>query len=163
MLIGAEGIQPFSKIILVFHHFKRNQEFFKLHERLKGRAGSSERLVRTMKKYIKNKETVIDFGDAVRVKRTEKKLSQERLSEMANITRNTVSNIEVGSDTSLSTAVALASVLNLSLDNIFELNGDRNLNPQEFTLIHIFHRLSENGKKQLLDTAKIIDSYDSNK
>lgn len=116
-----------------------------------------------MKQCYKNEIIVRNFGEAVRAERVEKKLSQERLSEMANITRNTVSNIEVGSDTSLSTAVALASVLNLSLDNIFKLNGDRNHNPQEFTLIHIFHGMSENGKKQLLDTAKIIDSYDSNK
>lgn len=107
------------------------------------------------------KESVVisDFGNAVREKRENQRKAQETLSEEVGVTRNTISNIELGKETKLSVAVALAKTLNLSIDNIFELSGDRDLNVEEFELFRIFRKLSEEGRQQLLDTAHVIAKY----
>ena len=102
-----------------------------------------------------------DFGDCVQRSRNENGLSQEKLSEKTEITRNTVSNVEMGKDTKLSTAVAIAKVLEISLDEIFDLRCYGDLSSEEFELMRIFRRFNDKGKSELIDLANVIYKHHS--
>ncbi|MBR1424091.1 helix-turn-helix transcriptional regulator [bacterium] len=63
------------------------------------------------------------FSQKIQIERVKKKLSQEKLAELANIHRTTVSAIErQAMSPSLETICHIANALNLSLKEIFNFN-----------------------------------------
>ncbi|MCI9978448.1 XRE family transcriptional regulator [Clostridioides difficile] len=64
----------------------------------------------------------LDFraiGQRIKIARIKKRLTQDTVSELINITPSHMSNIETGKSTvSLQTLVAIANVLNVSLDEL---------------------------------------------
>lgn len=63
------------------------------------------------------------FSQKIQIERVKNKLSQEKLAELANIHRTTVSAIErKAMSPSLETICCIANALNLSLQEIFDFN-----------------------------------------
>lgn len=72
---------------------------------------------------IKNSELSKKFGMKVRIERTKRHFSQEKLAELANLNKNSVGAIERGeSSPTLDTVDALAKAFGLSLQEILDLN-----------------------------------------
>lgn len=72
--------------------------------------------------YYKNTEFIKAFGKNLRRIRLEKKMSQEFLADEIGIPTNQVGRIERGEiNTSISTANAIASVLNIKLTELFDI------------------------------------------
>lgn len=67
----------------------------------------------------------INFGIAVRKHRKKKKLSQDKLADLINVSRITISNIESGKfATQLYIAMLLIDVLNIKYNVLFECLDD---------------------------------------
>lgn len=63
------------------------------------------------------------FSQKIQIERVKQKLSQEKLAELANIHRTTISAIERQSiSPSLETICRIANALNLSIQEIFDFN-----------------------------------------
>jgi transcriptional regulator with XRE-family HTH domain len=76
-------------------------------------------------KYYKNSKFVNGFGKNLRKIRLEKGLSQEYLADEIGIPTNQVGRIERGEvNTSVSTAFALATVLEISISKLFDFKID---------------------------------------
>ena len=74
----------------------------------------------------KNKEDLIKIGEAIRMERFRRRLSQDNLAELAGLAQaQHISKIERAEiDMKVSTMLAIFRVLNLSLDDIVGLNND---------------------------------------
>lgn len=67
-----------------------------------------------------NKDTVLKFGLKVRVERQKKKISQEKLAELADLNRNFVGMIERGeTNVNLKNIEAIANALQLDIKELF--------------------------------------------
>jgi transcriptional regulator with XRE-family HTH domain len=56
----------------------------------------------------------------VKVLRTARGWSREHLAQVAGVTSRTIDHVESGRDVRLSTAIALASALDVTLDNLLD-------------------------------------------
>lgn len=75
----------------------------------------------------RNKEDLIKIGEAIRMERLRRRMSQDNLAELAGLAQaqhiSKIENAEV--DIRISTLLAIFRVLNLSLDDIVGLNNDK--------------------------------------
>lgn len=68
-------------------------------------------------------QDLIDLGNRIRDRRTEKNLSQEAVAEMADISSNTVSRIEGGhSAMSIQTFIKLVQILDMDANELLGIN-----------------------------------------
>lgn len=68
----------------------------------------------------RNQTLIIAFGKHIRFLRKEKKLTMEKLAELANVEYTQIANIERGkTNTTISTAYALAKALSVSFEKLF--------------------------------------------
>ena len=69
-----------------------------------------------------SKNTGKNIGEKVRAIRIKKGLSQDRLSKLADLSLNTVVNIESGlnSNPTIDTLIKIASALNVSMDSLIK-------------------------------------------
>jgi transcriptional regulator with XRE-family HTH domain len=75
---------------------------------------------------IRNEVLLKAFGEHLRKLRESRNLSQEELYDRAGLSKNQVGNIERGEvNTSISTAYAIASALNVELSQLFSFSIDR--------------------------------------
>lgn len=96
-----------------------------------------------------------DIGKAIKKAREEAGLTQEKLSELVDISTIYLSHIETGRKMpSVTTLYHIAIELNMSIDNIF---FQRQISSQ-FTLIDIEKKLSNYTIKELTLISLIIDS-----
>ena len=65
------------------------------------------------------------MGDRIRLVRTSRNLSQEKLAEAANLTRESINRIENGSmKAKLDTIAVIANILNIPIDYLIGKNDD---------------------------------------
>lgn len=111
---------------------------------------------------------MIDYrqlGARIHEIRTRKKLSQEKLAELADISRQSVSRVEnARKKVNIESLVAIASALNVSLDELVHgTQPDPEPSPPQTDrttqlLLRLCSDLSPNEKKLLLATAKSLRS-----
>ncbi|HQT23984.1 MAG: hypothetical protein B7X86_14445 [Sphingobacteriales bacterium 17-39-43] len=71
----------------------------------------------------RDKELINAFGKKVRLLRTERKLSMEKLAELSGIDYRQLSYVELGEvNPTISTASAIAKGLGIPLKDLFEFN-----------------------------------------
>lgn len=74
---------------------------------------------------MNKKEILIQFGENVKVERIRKKLTQQQLSEIMNVSINYLSNIENGKQNmSLGKVLELANYLQTDINNLLEFKKD---------------------------------------
>ena len=67
-----------------------------------------------------NKDTIIKFGLKVRIERQKRKLSQEKLAELANLNRNFVGMIERGeTNVTIKNIEYIANAMNMPINELF--------------------------------------------
>ena len=91
--------------------------------------------------------------DKLKEIRKSKKITQEQLAEKLDISRSKVSSWETNRrDMSISEAVKLANIYDISLDNLFNV---KDINEQQY--IEISNKFIKNKKISLKDKIKIIE------
>lgn len=74
---------------------------------------------------IKDEALISAFGKQVRSLRKQRKLSMEKLAELANIDYRQLSYVELGQvNTTISTIYAIAKALDVSLKKLFDFSVD---------------------------------------
>lgn len=74
---------------------------------------------------IKDEALISAFGKQVRSLRKQRKLSMEKLAELANIDYRQLSYVELGQvNTTISTIYAIAKALDVSLKELFDFSVD---------------------------------------
>lgn len=105
------------------------------------------------KKYIPVKDQEIKdsnrtFGQRIRQFRKEAGISQKTISNMLNVSRNTVVNWEAGRyrpDTDL--FPELCDILGISLNDLFGIHPEERVTPHEKTLLDQYRQLSPGGQR----------------
>lgn len=111
------------------------------------------------------------FGEKVRVKRQEKRLTQAELAKKAGITQATISRIESGEVAQLGSEKlkGLAGALSVSVDflvgKIDRMGFDESLINDETAKVVFrgYEKLSEEKKRQLLDYVKFLVTQEKSK
>ncbi len=106
------------------------------------------------------------LGKRIQKVRKDKKLTQEKLSEMANISQNYLSNIETGRDIcSFTTYLDLANLLCVSMDFLLGENLKYNQTrivsgKAHASLLYRIGDLSETDCEHLLKYIELLKEYD---
>ena len=96
------------------------------------------------------------LGDRIRLVRTNRDLSQEKLAEAASLTRESINRIENGSlKAKLDTIAVIASILNIPIDYLIG-NGDELSADAESELRNLLLDCNRLEKKILVETLRSL-------
>ncbi len=95
------------------------------------------------------------LGQRIRELRLKQKISQERLAELVNMDRRSISNIECGNTFPLSALSLIAQSLNTDLKNLFDFNCNAKNDKQ--LIEYITKRLPELNSDQLKMIYRLVE------
>ena len=100
------------------------------------------------------------LGEKIKKERMRKRLTQEMLAEMADITSSYVGQIERGErKVTLSKLVRIANVLNVSVDYLLSDNKELIDDNLQIEIKNAMNNMKEKDKNMIIDIIKIINDY----